>query len=235
MSGVWNGIPRGLTMAACRSFPAALRYDYSNQADPPSVSLAAAPSADREGVILTATATTHGVLTRDLTFHEMAPFLGRDVFAPFNPTFAIADLTTPATYSVSLVDLFGRTAAGTLGETAPFPRDDSALTMMNVAIVVDVLAADVDLQGDAMSLSTSQPAQSGGHAISVQGGQLLVTPASGFTGSVALPYSVEDNDGARQAFIHLEVMDCRKRCPGRSGSGGVHGFRRAGKYSPGIQ
>ena len=35
---------------------------------------------------------------------------------------------------------------------------------------------------------------------------LADAPASGFTGSVMLPYSVEDNDGVRQAFINLEVI-----------------------------
>lgn len=211
-NGVWQHERRlewsasWLKSGSLPSFPAALQHDHSAAAAQPTAVLAAAPSTDRTAVELTLNGTTHGIPVAEVLFAHDGAFLARDVFPSHHARLDLSTVSPPASLTAELHDVLGRQVTAALGETAPFPRDDSAVTIVNAPITVDVLVNDLDLQNDTISLAASQPSQTDGHATAVQGSAIAVTPAQDFIGQVALPYVVEDNDGSRQGFIQLEVL-----------------------------
>ena len=72
--------------------------------------------------------------------------------------------------------------------------DDSAVTKVGTPVTINVLANDDDAQGDAQSIKSFT---NGGHGtVALVNGQLVYTPASGFTGTDTFTYTVVDAKGA---------------------------------------
>lgn len=88
----------------------------------------------------------------------------------------------------------------------PVANPDSATTPIGTAVIVDVLANDVDVDGDALSVtSLTQPAS--GTASVVTGG-VRYTPASGFSGTDTFTYRASDGQAVSQpATVTVKVED----------------------------
>ncbi|MBL4917686.1 Hint domain-containing protein [Szabonella alba] len=110
--------------------------------------------------------------------------------------------TDTITYDVTDTDV--NTATSTVTVTvnpvndAPVANDDTASTTLNTPVVIDVLANDSDVDGDALRVAGS-PVVVGGAAVGVvavnSDGTLTFTPADDFAGEAAITYVVTDPDG----------------------------------------
>lgn len=76
---------------------------------------------------------------------------------------------------------------------APEANNDLASTIENTAVTVDVLANDVDPDGDAMTVAdASQPANG---SVTNNGNNVTYTPANGFVGTDSFSYTAADGKG----------------------------------------
>ena len=76
---------------------------------------------------------------------------------------------------------------------APVAVDDTAATAEGTAISIDVLANDIDADGDALSIGSAT--QAGNGSVAVGSGQISYTPVAGFTGGDTFSYTIDDNNG----------------------------------------
>ncbi len=91
--------------------------------------------------------------------------------------------------------------------TAPEAADDQFAVQVNsVDNVLDVLANDSDIDGDALTLvAVGTPANG---QVEISGNVLVFTPASGFSGSDSFSYTVEDGFGGQaQANVSVAISD----------------------------
>jgi len=90
------------------------------------------------------------------------------------------------------------------GNIPPIAVDDSAQTLANYAITLNVLANDTDANGDPLSLENfGQPAH--GQVVR-SGNQLIYTPNRGFTGRDSFTYTITDgNGGSDNATVSLKI------------------------------
>lgn len=98
---------------------------------------------------------------------------------------------------------------GVGGNAPPMAQDDSAITDEDVAVVIGVLNNDSDSDGTLIAASvtvTGGPAN-GGTSVNPANGAITYTPASGFSGSDAFTYTVDDNEGATSntATVTIDV------------------------------
>lgn len=103
---------------------------------------------------------------------------------------------------------------------APAPVADSARTGRDTPVDVDVLANDLDPDGDALTVdSVTQPAHG---TVAIQpGGRVLYTPAGGYEGPDAFTYTAGDGRGGiASAGVALEVGTFRLSVD-KTGSGRV--------------
>ncbi|NTS75633.1 tandem-95 repeat protein [Catenovulum sp. SM1970] len=75
----------------------------------------------------------------------------------------------------------------------PVANDDQASTLINQAISVEVLANDIDVDGD--DLTITQASASNGQVVINNDGTLTYTPNNNFTGSDSISYTVSDGNG----------------------------------------
>ncbi len=87
---------------------------------------------------------------------------------------------------------------------APVAQDDSASTDPDVAVSIDVLSNDSDVDGDTLTLDISGAAPSNG-SVSVVDGEILYTPNAGFIGSDSFTYGVSDGTETRTATVAVTV------------------------------
>nr|MBX2856294.1 tandem-95 repeat protein [Paracoccaceae bacterium] len=73
---------------------------------------------------------------------------------------------------------------------APMPADDTASTDTDSPVLIDVLANDGD-----PNLTITDVADPGNGMVVLQNGEILYTPADGFTGTDSFDYTVENSDG----------------------------------------
>lgn len=92
---------------------------------------------------------------------------------------------------------------------APVTATDSASTVEDVAVTIDVLANDSDPDGDALTLPASgaiATAPAHGSATPVSATSIRYTPAAGFAGSDSFTYRVEDGwGGSATATVNVTV------------------------------
>ena len=89
---------------------------------------------------------------------------------------------------------------------APVAVDDAASTQVDTAVTVDVLANDSDADGDALSVVSTTLPPNGSAAINLDG-TVTYTPATGFTGTDAFDYTIEDGfGGAATATVTITVV-----------------------------
>ncbi|MFD0916458.1 Ig-like domain-containing protein, partial [Pseudahrensia aquimaris] len=108
------------------------------------------------------------------------------------------------TFEYVVVDDQGATDTATVTVTVvdPTPNDttannDVATTDSGTPVSIDVLANDTDDQGDAQMIQSFDPTSANGGTVT-QGanGELVYTPAAGFTGTDTFTYVVVDDQGA---------------------------------------
>jgi hypothetical protein len=124
-----------------------------------------------------------------------------------------ADLSGTETFTYTLADDRGGFAEGlvtvvvTPVNDAPIATDDSATTTSGVEVVVDVLANDTDVDGDALTVVSVTPAANGVATVTADG-TLTYTPSAEFIGSESLTYIVQDPEGLTgEATILIEVVE----------------------------
>ena len=103
----------------------------------------------------------------------------------------------------------------TVANEPPIARDDTANTPLDTPVAVDVLANDSDLNGDTLTITSSNsPTVNGGTATinnndtpaDPSDDTIIYTPASGFTGSDTFTYTIVDgNGGTATATVSVAV------------------------------
>ena len=165
----------------------------------------------------------HGALAMDGVDTRVSAYLryefGRS--GPFVPT---ASLEDPAWIARSLarasnahprvVESYRKVRTRTVDVTRgakqysnhfPLLHDDSATTMVDQPVSVDVLANDSDPDGDMLILTGVTPAAHG--IATIAGARVAYTPAPGFAGIDSVRYSVSDgHGGSASALVVITVI-----------------------------
>ena len=116
-----------------------------------------------------------------VTYAPREDFAGREVF-----TYTIQDSAgnrSTATVQVEVIN------------TAPVAVDDTVTAPGATPTVVDVVGNDTDDNGDQLTVKSAGPTSTQGGIVSVAGGVLTYTPATGFRGTDTFTYVVEDTRG----------------------------------------
>ena len=89
---------------------------------------------------------------------------------------------------------------------APEAAADAASTDEDVAVEIDVLANDTDIDGDSLRVSSVSEAANGTVAVTAGGG-VLYTPAANWHGTDSFVYEVDDgNGGTAEAEVEVTVL-----------------------------
>ncbi|WP_420335594.1 Ig-like domain-containing protein [Roseibium sp.] len=98
---------------------------------------------------------------------------------------------------------FGGPATPT--NSAPVANADSAATSAGEAVVIDVLANDSDADGDALTITITEPPANGSAA--VEDGKVVFTPDADAAGEQSFQYEVADGNGgvSGEATVTVEV------------------------------
>ncbi|MFH4742933.1 tandem-95 repeat protein [Vibrio diabolicus] len=87
---------------------------------------------------------------------------------------------------------------------APMAKDDTATTQEDIAVTIDVLTNDNDVDGDKLSIeSASVPKEQG--TVEVVDGKLVFTPAENFNGDAEITYIVTDGELTDEAKVTVTV------------------------------
>ena len=129
-----------------------------------------------------------------LTYTPAANFYGSDSFS-----YTINDGNGNTDSATVLVTINGV-------NDNPVANTDSATTDEDVAVNVDVVANDTDIDGDSLFISTvSQPAN--GSAVDNGDGTVTYTPNSGFFGTDSFTYTVSDGSLSDTATVNITVNE----------------------------
>ena len=89
---------------------------------------------------------------------------------------------------------------------APVAADDAVTTQVDTPVTVDVLANDSDADGDALTVVSTTVPPNGAAAINADG-TVTYTPTTGFTGTDAFDYTIEDGfGGSATATVTITVV-----------------------------
>ena len=116
-------------------------------------------------------------------------------------------------FTYTITDSKGATDTATVTITTaekPFndvdARDDSATTPFNTPVTINVLANDVDAQGDAFSI-TGHTNPLNGSVVQNANGTFTYTPNAGFQGNDSFTYTITDSKGATDtATVHVTTQ-----------------------------
>ncbi|MBE4290911.1 tandem-95 repeat protein, partial [Vibrio parahaemolyticus] len=87
---------------------------------------------------------------------------------------------------------------------APNAENDVITTEEDIAVTIDVLVNDSDVEGDALSIqSASVPSEQG--SVDIVDGKLVFTPAENFNGEATITYIVTDGDLTDEAKVTVTV------------------------------
>lgn len=112
---------------------------------------------------------------------------------------------------------------------APVAAGDSAATIRDQGVTVDVLANDVDPDGDPLHVTaTTQPAN--GTATCPADGACVYTPVTGFTGVDTFTYTVTDGIADATATVTVTVLE-----PLEIGTEALPGGAVGGAYSTALE
>ncbi len=161
---------------------------------------------DSEGDTLTyevLSSPSHGSLSGtapNVTYTPVANYVGGDSFT-FRANDGQADSNT-ATVTISVTNV----------NDAPVANNDSATTGEDVAVTINVLANDTDIDGDTLSVAsvTNPP-----HGSAVKSGSNVVyTPDAGYFGSDSFSYTASDgNGGTDTATVSVTVTEASNTPP----------------------
>jgi Ca2+-binding RTX toxin-like protein len=119
------------------------------------------------------------------------------------------DFNGPDTITYTVTDPDGNTSTSFVSVTVtpvndlPDAQDDYAETPLNTPVVIDVLANDIDIDGDALSL-VGVPTSADGTVAVNPDGTITFTPNAGFTGVAVISYEMTDgtaNDTAQAVVL----------------------------------
>ncbi|NEO49752.1 MAG: tandem-95 repeat protein, partial [Moorea sp. SIO4A3] len=128
-----------------------------------------------------------------ITYTPNDGFTGTDTF-----TYQISDGTNPAVTATVNVDV-------TAPNESPVATDDTATTVENTAVDINVLANDSDPEGDALNLAIGQQGGNG-TAVVNQDGTITYTPNADFTGADSFTYQIDDGSNpAVTATVNVDV------------------------------
>ena len=128
---------------------------------------------------------SHGTLSGtglNVTYTPQANYSGPDSFT-YKATYGAAT-SAEATVSIVVMPM----------NEAPSAQPDSATTVKNSSVNIAVLANDVDVDGDQLSVSSLTPPANGTVSIG-SGGIINYRPRNGFTGIDSFTYTVSDGHG----------------------------------------
>lgn len=92
---------------------------------------------------------------------------------------------------------------------APVAVDDSAATDEDVAVAIDVLANDYDVDGDTLAIIGVTAPMHGSAAI--DGNRIIYQPAPGFSGNDEFEYTVDDGNGGQgTGTVYVSVSNVNK-------------------------
>ncbi|MBE9063540.1 S-layer family protein [cf. Phormidesmis sp. LEGE 11477] len=130
-----------------------------------------------------------------LTYTPNAGFSGSD---SFEYTVSDGELIDTATVQVTVDNV--------VVENPPTAVVDSATTNENVAVSIDVLDNDSDLDGDGLSVESVTQGSNGSVAINPDG-TVTYTPDTDFSGSDSFEYTVSDGELTDTATVEVTVND----------------------------
>lgn len=124
-----------------------------------------------------------------------------------------ADFNGTDSFTYTATDPTGAASTGAVTITvapvndAPVAADDEAATPQYEPVVIDVLANDTDVDGDALSVESATDGASG--AVSINGdGTLTYTPGPAFRGSDSFTYTVTDGAATDMATVVVLELGC---------------------------
>ncbi|MEM7545165.1 MAG: Ig-like domain-containing protein [Pseudomonadota bacterium] len=85
----------------------------------------------------------------------------------------------------------------------PDAADDGATTVLDTPIIIDVLANDIDADGDTLTIISAGDGANG--SVSLDDGILTYTPDTGFVGSDSFTYQISDQAGGAPAAATVSV------------------------------
>lgn len=108
---------------------------------------------------------------------------------------------------LSDADLISRTTPTIISRNiVPAAVDDTGIaTPFETPVDIDVLANDIDVDDDALSLTGTPTATSG--TVAYVGGLLRFTPATGFEGAVTLTYEITDGEATDTGSVSVTVEE----------------------------
>lgn len=113
-------------------------------------------------------------------------------------------------FSYTLSDGQGGTDSATVSVTvnstnnAPVANPDSTSTPAETAVTINVLANDTDSDGDNLTITAASSANG---SVTINGSQLVFTPAAGFSGTATINYSISDgNGGTDSSSVSVSVQ-----------------------------
>ena len=156
---------------------------------------------DIDGDALSVTSATQGAdgsvlvnANNTITYTPDAEFSGSDRF-----TYAIDDGNggdDTATVTITVVAI----------NDDPVARDDSAATNEDLAVTIDVLANDSDIEGDALSVTSATQGADGSVLVNADN-TITYTPDAAFNGSDSFTYTIDDgNGGTDTATVSVTVI-----------------------------
>ncbi len=92
--------------------------------------------------------------------------------------------------------------------TAPTANDDQASTRADRDVTIDVLANDVDAEGDALTV-TDVSAPSSGSVVIDPAGTVTYTPDPAFVGTATFSYTVSDGEFTDTATVTVDVREVK--------------------------
>jgi len=117
-----------------------------------------------------------------ITYTPNAGFTGTDTF-----TYEVCDPSGACDRAVVMVVVGG-------ANSAPVANPDDAEVLAGDSVTIDVLANDTDVNDDILTIDDVTPALHG--TVRVEGGEVIYTPAAGYTGTDTFAYTACDPAGA---------------------------------------
>ncbi len=158
-----------------------------------------ANDSDADGDTLTISSVTNGsngtavIDNGKVVYTPDTGFTGTDSF-----TYIISDGTDTATASVTVtVNKLTSTNA------APVASNDSATTIFELPVTIDVLANDTDADGDTLTISNITNGSNG--TTTINNGKVVYTPNAGFTGTDSFTYTVSDDTDTATGTVSVTV------------------------------
>jgi large repetitive protein len=99
--------------------------------------------------------------------------------------------------------------------SAPIAEDDTAVTLINTPVNIDVLANDSDPEDDALTITAVTDPTNGTAVISST--QVIYTPTTDFTGTDVFSYTISDGDLTDSATVTVTVNEGGGICDVKNG------------------